>query len=449
MSEQLHIPQKFAGSRIQYPPETNPILRASIDAAFRQLAEQDRQNWLEIERFLNRQVTPATGLSTYNAIVDPGLPTDAASHRYINFNDLVANETWASPFLFQVGVVVRGDATPVLTASNVTFPGPVAIEAAPLVTSRYGNAFSGNPTRQVWDFQSSKVGSSQYIFIRGMNIRRSTGGAVSSILGGGNVWAENCVFEGIDNGSTQRFSSVTSAFLYAQFCTFYEITYDSVAILEDCHLAFFLNTTITLNGDNLWIHNGSVRFSTARTVTLGGTSKIVDIQLQPDGTSVITGGASSAAITWSITNTGETRLSLVGSASNPWNITVGAGAGPAIVESEGAGTITVSGNTNNNPRKITGSCTKLVLTGDGINASPMDIRGAAIPLINLVACNDSYVQATVFGPAISAATNKAVAIDANSHRSVVFVIGQNSGNFVASTNVSTAPVSVIKDELNI
>lgn len=138
------------------------------DVPFKRITGLPERAQFEIERdFIDvlEQITPTP--SVFDAIIDPELSaSDPGTHQYVNLTELVANETWASHELFNIGVVERG-ATQIVEALgsgslDVTHVGDIALFGLADFTGGVGS-------RLAWDWTPLNMNVGQMLFLHNLS----------------------------------------------------------------------------------------------------------------------------------------------------------------------------------------------------------------------------------------------------------------------------------------
>lgn len=293
MTRPLHIPYKFAQQTRNFHGRLrSAILRNTngqsvnatelervIEDAFEGIGQDNRQAWLEIERWA-ASLNLVGAASTFNATIDSAQTVaDPTNHIYPNLASLVANESWSNTFVFHAYMVNRPD-SPVIETGAITLPGPIVIEGPGVGTQADSNYFTLSSTvggRALWDIQGATITNSVGMcHIKNITMFRSTAGTQTQIFSD-HLVMENSFFNGLFSGATKIAKpnggvhwGINSAYSgVPQFA--------SNTFLQDCHLGVSAGSNFTLcSSDLVWL-GGTIELvnaGAAFTMTIGGNAVI-------------------------------------------------------------------------------------------------------------------------------------------------------------------------------
>ncbi len=475
-----HIPYKFNQGRtlnvrsaVMRHADRNTItpeaLEAILDEILSRPAEQDRQNWLEIERWFDE--TGSGGATLYDAIIDPALTAaDTTAREYPNLTTLLANESWTTTYMFAVGVRFRPGTEVVEPANGTpTIPGPLAMQAiaASAASSTAGwtaNQATTDPGRAPWDLNGTTFHTTGAVSLSNLQIYNA-GTARGSMFSDGDVaFLNSCIFECWTAAGVVKLVEVTSGTTVAWDTLFSGARFSGRIVFTDCHYeAKSLTGTIDwLEADAYW-DGGALTGVYGGNPTLRISSGQFYIRLNRIQTTAVTSGSGAASgSTIDIRASTQGTLEMYGDSGANANVTVRAGALDVTllgsyddVTIEAASTanvvrivdVAVENIADISGPRVTGqvrtmsTAGRVICRGSGINLRCGGTIASTGTLLDLIGCDDSIIVCQGAG---GGGSSKPYAIDSNSDRSIVIYAGSNTSFGAAGTNASST--SIVIDE---
>jgi hypothetical protein len=476
----LHIPYKYS----TLPLNFTRMLRGSLakntggdtvsptqlqdvlQDAFELFGEQQRQDWLEIERWAEDIVIPGASPSTFNATIDSAQTVaDPTNHVYPNLASLVANESWTNTFVFHVYMVDRPD-NPVVETAATSLPGPIVIEGPGAGTQGTAGWFTENVTsggRAIWDFQGAVITSTDMVHLKNITLTRTTAGAQTRFFASAPLVLENCLWLGIVGGAWHVAQpgngliwAVDSAFVGA-------IQFSNKAALFNCHMAVSNSAGFTLNTQPLLWLGGSMILGVGAlpgNLTIGANAVIVLSRYEgaPVFDTLVGGNipiSVSASTHFYMVNEqlegNNVNVSALGGTNNLWlygqfgDVTTSTPANTSNTKLDVliTGTLDVTGAADVDC-SLQGTSARSIFRGLGVQArvhcQPRSGGILAGTMVSLIDCDQSLFTITGNGTGTTG-TLKLYSIDAASTNNVVVVSGETTFP-AASTNASASTLVI-------
>lgn len=489
MADQLYIPRKdvdfFTINRLQRQLEDAGITTDSAHGIAQAIADHtianNRDRWLEIERWANRNVTPTTN-SNFDCIVNASLTTNSpGTFTFTNVADAVS-QMFALGFTFslRVGFVPNWNTSTQLgtpakdltTLSNLNTPRFISVTN--INAGQIGGTNSSPPAEQgdgcIWDINGhAHILGTQVTSLTLTGITLINSGTVQTSFFGntynGRISAHYSLINGSSGASPTAGMILTTGTLWATECKFQDASVTGTIWIENCYILAASTTT-----SQTWGTAGSgwvVATDCLWTPPSGGPNPWPFIFPAP---TVLILGASVSRNSWPISDTGlqrtqfrfngtnqliyvESASGTLGSQPNQW-LDIQTTSSPDTLRLDGTfGELTIIAPLANAARQghvicgtclttsdITGPCALNLTVGHAntLGGNSLTLRGSGCTGIvrvegsngggavglNMIGCTDCNIQASgnLF-PGATVGTQKGWAIDATSARNILDFAG--------------------------